>query len=218
MKAINERTLHYFVEGGIVRWKSRDRKRLSTWLVYTWIDDAKGQRWVRGLYTAEKGSKGDLAAIYQNRIVSNLELDRICATHVLQFPGNRGTEYIGFDGKPRGIGYEQGNIDSWTLGSCINSVRDETNSCTVRTNCHREWDPEWKTLSSDRTVAKQPVAACMALLLSREVDAYTELLYAYDWNKQESRSLATASGSNPLAQLAGESGIRDTRKRKNSLR
>ena len=207
MKAIKERTLHYFVEGGIVRWKSRDRKRLSTWLVYTWIDDAKGQRWVRGLYTAEKGSKGDLAAIYRNRIVTNLELNRIIVTHVLTFPSNKGTQYAGFDGTPRGIGCEQKAIDLWTLGSYINSVRDETSTCTERVNCGREWEPEWKSFSTDKSVAKPPPpSTSMGLILLTDVDSYAQLLYSYNWKKEEVKSLGSVSANNHLTQLARESG------------
>jgi hypothetical protein len=227
MKAINEKTLHYFVEGGRMWWKGKEKKKLSTWLVYSWIDDSKGQRWVRGLYTAEKGKAGDIAAIYRNRIVSDLEMNLIIVTHVLLFPSNRGTQHVGFDGTPRGIGCEQKAIDSWTLGSLINSVRDETSRSAEPWNCSREWHPEWRSLSTDKSVANPlPPSTSMGLILSKDVNPYTQLLYAYNWRKEEDKSLnklpQDKSNTNNLAQLARESGRKteeaDRRKGQRSLR
>jgi hypothetical protein len=66
----------------------------------------------------------------------------------------------------------------------------------------------------------------MGLILSKDVNPYTQLLYAYNWRKEEDKSLnklpQDKSNTNNLAQLARESGRKteeaDRRKGQKSLR
>jgi hypothetical protein len=202
MQAIDARVIHYFVDGGTIDWRGRDEKKLCTWLVYRWTED---QGWDRALFTAEKGKKGAIGAIYQNRLLSNLEADLVSNTHTLEVPCNRGCNWVGFDGLPRAVDAEQENMAKWTLGCYANSVRDQTNSGTNGINCTRDWDPDWKQYSADRSVAKPLTEARMALKLLNDVDAYVPLLYTYDWIK-EKRKTADPKTSTSLVFLAQDSG------------
>ena len=105
---------------------------------------------------------------------------------------------------PRAVDAEQKNMASWTLACYANSVRDANNQGTVGINCTREWDPDWKQYSTDRSVAKPPIDARMGLKLSKDVDAYVPLLYRYDWNKEDKKKVkAKASALEALAQESG---------------
>jgi len=210
MKAIAEKTQHYFAPGGTMQWKGGFKKRISVWLVFTWREKNGREVWDRALFTAEKGTAGDLGAIYQNRIVSLIHRDRISPTHLLTIPGNLNCPFAGLDGMPRSINAEQENIDGWTLGSYINSCRDEKSQNTLGVNCRREWDPEYKTFYADKTVSKPPTSARMALVLLKDMDAYTQLLYSYNWKKEEDRhdrKSEQKTNRSMMEQLAGESGI-----------
>ena len=112
MQAIDARVINYFVEGGTIDWRGREEKKLCTWLVYRWTEE---EGWDRALFTAEKGKKGAIGAIYQNRLLSNLEADLVSTTHTLEVPCNRGCNWVGFDGLPRAVDAEQENMAKWTL-------------------------------------------------------------------------------------------------------
>ena len=208
MRAIEEGVIHYFVEGVAILWRGQEVTTISIWLVYTWKEDKK--EWDRALFTAEQASKNAIVAIYKNRLLLAIEQGYVSTTHALVLPCRSGSDWVGFDGKPRAVDAERKNMASRTLACYANSVRDANNQGTAGINCTREWDPDWRQYSTDRSVANPPTDARMGLKLLKDVDAYVPLLYRYDWNKEHERK-ERAKTSSALEALAQECGKRSSR-------
>ena len=200
LQAIASKHLHYFVKGGIGTWRGGSVKLLSSWLVYT--DKENG--WQRSLVSAEIGRRGEHAAVYATRAVSTIEAAYLQETHLHQFPSCRGSRYFGFDGLPRGTGAEQKMIESWTMGSLIDSVKDEAGVCASRINCKREWEGNWQNFNRDKCVANPILSNRLAFILTADVGCYAPYLYPYDWKKIEERS----KKPNIQRRLANESGVK----------
>jgi hypothetical protein len=59
----------------------------------------------------------------------------------------------------------------------------------------------------------------MALVLSKDMDAYTQLLYSYNWKKEmniHERKSEPKTQRSMMEQLAGESGIGSGKKRRSA--
>jgi hypothetical protein len=105
-----------------MQWKGGSTKRISVWPVSTWREKKGREVWDRALFSAERGTAGDLGAIYQNRIVSHIHRDRISPTHLLTIPDNLNCPIAGLDGMPRSIDAEQEILTGFpesTLGSLV---------------------------------------------------------------------------------------------------
>ena len=196
-KSIACKNLHYFIPGeqGVFV-NSRYLKRIIVWLVYERAEsevDELAVKWSRHLFSAERGMKDNVAAIYASPyILDPTHLALRDPRWILRQPG--GTAHIpAMDGKPRSHSAAPLAVESKAVGCFVDSTKDGANRRSKVENLCREWIPKWRNLSNTRTVGK-PVDATMVLLLKGPVDLYEELIYTYDWKDYEDRQNSSGRG------------------------
>jgi predicted O-linked N-acetylglucosamine transferase (SPINDLY family) len=179
-------SIHYFVsrrENYVLNQKHT--KLISVWLVYTRSDPSK--RWYRSVRAAEIGNPGEIGAIYSARIEwDETMLNRTDITYCMQLPNVGRVPCI--EAKPRGILAAPEYVAKSHVAMFVNSSLDELGQSTRTANCNRVWDPVWTRFGTQRDVSAIPRDAKMCLILCRQVLAYDELLYPYQWGKTEVRS------------------------------
>jgi hypothetical protein len=188
MKALSEKTLHYYVEGKpeLIWGRGQSavvKKMIAVWLVYK-CNPEKADIYYRSVRAAESGKVGEFAAIYSGRVEresTNIIFLDICYT--LRFP-NVG-ESPNLDGKGRGLMDAPRRVKESRTGMYLNSVKDKTGRTIQQPNCMRLWDPDWRTFGSSKRHCSVPDDARMGLVLSENVKQYDELVYSYDWAKSE---------------------------------
>ena len=191
------KTQHYFVAGGTF---GRGQKRLiATWLVVSWKEERK--RFYRSVVAAENGKNGDIAAIYQTRVVlSDALITYLNPCHFMKFPNFPG-KAPAFDGKPRACDAVPTAVAESRVGHFVNSSLDRNGDSIRSPNCVRDWNPDWGTYGSARTVTAPPSDIAMGVRLITSVRPYDEILYAYPWGKSEKESSQASHRTNHLAEL-----------------
>ena len=188
MKALSEKTQHYYVAGKpeiiLGRGSSAAKKRLiAVWLVYT-RNPEKSYLPYRSVRAAESGKTGELAALYSERLGrDSTMLTFLDVCYTLKFPNVGDCPLM--DGKGRGWMDAPRRVEESIVGMYLNSSKDKNGTVAKPTNCTRLWDPEWHSFGSSRNRTSVPDDARMGLVLSQEINAYDELVYCYDWAKHE---------------------------------
>jgi hypothetical protein len=188
MRALSEKTQHYYVEGKpAITWgrgSSAGTKRLiAVWLVYT-RNPEKGNLPYRSVRAAEAGKNGDLAALYDERLARDPTMTNfldICYT--LRIPNVGECPHI--DGKGRALMDAPRRVQQSKVGMYLNSAKNSAGKVVKTVNCSRQWDPDWKGFGSGSGPCSVPDDARMGLVLIRDVKEYDELVYSYDWSKHE---------------------------------
>jgi hypothetical protein len=182
MKALREKTQHYYVEGKpTISWGRGQKRLISVWLVYT-RNEAKGNLPYRSVRAAEPGKTGDLVALYDERLNRDPTMTKfldVCYT--LRIP-NVG-ECPHMDGKGRALMDAPRRVQQSKVGMYLNSTKDAAGTVEKPPNCSRLWDPDWKGLGRDSFPV--PDNTRMGLGLIKNVEQYDQLEYNYDWYKHE---------------------------------
>jgi hypothetical protein len=189
MRALNEKTQHYYVEGKpAITWgrgsSAVTKKLIAVWLVYT-RNPEKGNLPYRSVRAAEAGKNGDLAALYDERLERDPTMTNfldICYT--LRIPTVGECPHI--DGKGRALTDAPRRVQQSKVGMYLNSTKNSAGSVEKSPNCSRLWDPDWKGFGSGSGPCSVPDDARMGLVLVKGVKEYDELEYSYDWSKHES--------------------------------
>jgi hypothetical protein len=191
------KTQHYFVAGGTF---GREKKRLiATWLVVSWQEERK--RFYRSVVAAENGRNGDIAAIYQTRVVlTEALITYLNPCHFMKFPSFPG-KAPAFDGHPRACDAVPKAVAEQRVGQFVNSALDRNGETTRSPNCVREWTPDWGTYGTAKTVTAPPSDIAMGVKLITSVRQYEEILYTYPWGKSEKESSQASHRHNHLAEL-----------------
>jgi hypothetical protein len=199
-RSIACKNLHYFIPGeqGVMV-NSRYLKRISVWLVYERTDsegDALAVKWSRHVFSAERGIKDNVAAIYASPYVTDpTHLALRDPRWILRQPNGNVGHTPAMDGKPRSHSAAPLAVEKKVVGCFADSTKDEANRPSKVINLSRKWDPDPRRLSTDRSVGT-PVMATMALMLKMNVDVYEELIYSYDWVRYEGQQKSAGRGKN----------------------
>jgi hypothetical protein len=188
MRALTEKTQHYYVEGKpAITWgrgsSAVTKKLIAVWLVYT-RNPEKGNLPYRSVRAAEAGKNGDLAALYDERLERDPTMTNfldVCYT--LRIPTVGECPHI--DGKGRALTDAPRRVQQSKVGMYLNSVKNSAGKVVKTPNCSRQWDPDWKGFGSGSGPCSVPDDARMGLVLIRDVKEYDELEYSYDWSKHE---------------------------------
>ena len=197
-QSIDSKNLHYFIPGeeGVIL-NSRYLKRISVWLVYGRAEsqvDEHAVKWSRHVFSAERGIKDNVAAIYASPYVTDpTHLALRDPRWILRQPNGNVGHTPAMDGKPRSHSAAPLAVENKAVGCFVDSTKDESNRLSKEENLSREWTPKWKNLGNNRSVNK-PVNASMMLLLKGPVDLYEELIYTYDWKDYDDRPNSSGRG------------------------
>jgi hypothetical protein len=211
MKALSEETQHYYVEGKQeITWgrgSSATKKRLiSVWLVYT-RNPEKSYLPYRSVRAAERGKNGDLAAVYDERLTRDstmLSFLDVCFS--LKLPNVGDCPLM--DGKGRGLMDAPRRVKESVVGMYLNSAKDKTGTVSKPPNCTRLWDPDWTSFGNSKNPISVPDDARMGLVLTKDIQAYDELVYCYDWAKHENSNCCRSSSMDIYHRLSKSGGNR----------
>ena len=92
------------------------------------------------------------------------------------------------DGRPRAFDDTAKSVAAGEVAQYANSCQNESGAHYRVANCSREWNQNWTTLDTSRSIGRI-ADAIMGLRLVRKVQKYEELLYPYNWFKHDTDHL-----------------------------
>ncbi len=95
------------------------------------------------------------------------------------------------DGRPRAFDDTAKPVAAGEVAQYANSCQNESGAAGAHyrvANCTREWNQNWTTLDTSRSIGRI-ADAVMGLKLVRKVQKYEELLYPYSWGKYDTDPL-----------------------------
>ena len=186
-----QKTQHYYVAGSKSQFTG-DKVSRGVWLVYDLRVKATGEsEWYRSLFLGEAGQAGDIVGRYKNNVWAENLLMHMEKRWLLYLPG-RGHA---MDGHCRGRGDAAQLVQDGNVACFANSAKGTS-------TCRREWYPRFQQYTANNTIGR-PVEGCMVLLLKIGQDKYTELTYAYEYEKEDSSARIRSSFAGGLAQQWG---------------
>jgi hypothetical protein len=186
-----QKTQHYYVAGSKSQFTG-DKVSRGVWLVYDLRVKATGEsEWYRSLFLGEAGQAGDIVGRYKNNVWAENLLMHMEKRWLLYLPG-RGHA---MDGHCRGRGDAAQLVQDGNVACFANSAKGTS-------TCRREWYPRFQQYTANNTIGR-PVEGCMVLLLKIGQDKYTELTYAYEYDKEDSSARIRSSFAGGLAQQWG---------------
>ena len=180
LKGIASKQLHYYVQGQEkYPWKGGWIRMLGVWLVYEEKSDGS---FCRSVKSSVEGGKGDGVSRYKDPWTLD-PCDVRDKRHMHQLPCNR---HIQMDGKPRGREAAPKAVENMAVGCFLDSCKTATGELQNKINCKRDWSEDWVTLTKKYNGSPENLKdVYFILVLKHPVQAYENLLYDYDWGRNE---------------------------------